>query len=109
MRIVERQDSGGSAPISRYEENISTSELARAMDAEWAFLLRMSLFGTEESFGLEGVPVRLSSSARPVAESVREAGRALDSSKKGGYQQSVESKVNEFAKHRCYWFVVVAV
>ena len=38
--------------------------------------------------------------ARVVAESgVREASRALDSGKEGGYQQSVESKVNEFANH----------
>ena len=47
--------------------------------------------------------------ARAVAESVREASRALDSSKKGGYQQSIEPKVNEFAKHRCCWLGVVAV
>lgn len=38
--------------------------------------------------------------ARAVAESgVREASRALDSSKEGGYQQSVESEVKEFANH----------
>jgi hypothetical protein len=43
-----------------------------------------------------------------MAESVRQAGRALDCSKKSGYQQSIESEVNEFAKHRC-WLGVVAV
>lgn len=48
--------------------------------------------------------------ARDVAKSgVREASRALDSSKKGRYQQRIESEVNEFAKHRCCWLCVVAV
>jgi len=46
--------------------------------------------------------------ARCVAGVVREVSRALDPGKKGGYQQSIEPKVNEFAKHRCYWFGVVA-
>ena len=43
------------------------------------------------------------------AKSIRQAGRALDSSKESGYQQSVESKVNEFAEHRRRWLAVVAV
>jgi len=47
--------------------------------------------------------------ARPAAESIREASRALDSSKKGGYQQGIESEVNEFANHSCCWLSVVAV
>ena len=48
--------------------------------------------------------------ARAVTESgVRESSRALDSSKEGCYQHSVESKVNKFAKHRCCWLGVVAV
>ena len=47
--------------------------------------------------------------AEVVTKSVREASRALDSSKKGGYQQSVESKVNDFAEHCCCWLGVVAV
>jgi len=38
--------------------------------------------------------------ARVVAESgVREASRAFDPSKEGGYQESVKSKVDEFANH----------
>lgn len=48
-------------------------------------------------------------SARAVAEPVREASGALDSSEKGGYQQSVEPKVNESAEHGCCWLGVVVV
>ena len=47
--------------------------------------------------------------ARAVAESVREASCTFDSSKDGGYQQGIESEVNEFAEHRCCWLGVVAV
>jgi len=46
--------------------------------------------------------------ARWVARVVREVSRALDPGKKGGYQQSIEPKVDEFAKHCCYWLGVVA-
>jgi len=63
----------------------------------------------EESFGLQAFRSDHRVSARAVAESVREASRALYSSKNGGYQQSVESKVNEFAEHCCCWLCVVAV
>lgn len=49
------------------------------------------------------------SRSRVVAECVRETSIAFDSSEKGAYQQSVESKVNEFAEHCRYWFGVVAV
>lgn len=70
------------------------------------FSLRTSLFRTNESFGLltrafqsdHRIP------ARVVAESessVREASRALDSSKEGGYQRSLELKVIEMPLARC--------
>ena len=101
MKIVERQDSGGSIPISRYEESISALKLAEIDDIVCAFLLRTSLFGTEESFGLWGV-IRSDHHIhiRAVTEFVRQASRTLDASEKGGYQQSIDSKVNEFANHR---------
>jgi len=57
----------------------------------------------EESLGLQTFRSDHRVSARAVAESVREASRALYSSKKGSYQRSVESKVNEFTKHCCCW------
>ena len=101
MKMVERQDSGGSIPISRYEESISALKLAEIDDIVCAFLLRTSLFGTEESFGLWGV-IRSDHHIhiRAVTEFVRQASRALDASEEGGYQQSIDSKVNEFANHR---------
>ena len=46
---------------------------------------------------------------RVVAGSVRQAGGALDSSEESGYQQSIESEVDEFAEHRCRWLCVVVV
>jgi len=48
-------------------------------------------------------------SAETSTKTVREASRTLYPSKNGGYQQSVESKVNEFAEHRRCWRSVVAV
>ena len=48
-------------------------------------------------------------SVQTLTETVREAGRALDSSKNSGHQQGVESKMNEFTEHRCRWLSVVAV
>ena len=96
--------------MSRYEESISASESAKVKGRRQVFSLRTSLFGTEESFGLhEGFRSDHRVPTRMVAKSVREARRAFDSGEKSGYQQSVESKVNEFTKHRCCWLGVVAV